>query len=65
MSKVKNTSDSDFDSADILSDPDLDLEAFVDSMEEKRMTRGSWKRVDDLNDQKWLRAQLADWEDWD
>ena len=65
MSKTRNNSDHDFDSADILSDPDLDPETFVDAMEEKRQYRESWKRVDDLNDQKWLKAQLADWDDWD
>jgi hypothetical protein len=65
MSKTRNSSEDDFDSSEILSDPDFQPEAFVDAMEGKRVARSSLKRVDDLNDQKWLRAQLADWEDWD
>ena len=65
MSKKRNTFEEDFESPEILSDPDLDPESFVEAMEQKRAARGSWKRVEDLNDQKWLRAQLADWEDWE
>lgn len=65
MSKTRKSPDDDFDSTDILSDPEFDADSFVDTMEGKRVERRSWKRVDDLNDEKWLRAQLADWEDWD
>jgi hypothetical protein len=65
MSKTRKSLDDDFDPSDILSDPDLDPETFVDSMARGQKPRGSWKRVDDLNDEKWLRAQLADWEDWE
>lgn len=65
MSKTRKYADDDFDSSEILSDPDFSAESFVDTMEEKRGVRRSWKRVDDLNDEKWLRAQLADWDDWD
>ena len=66
MSKSKTSDYDDGDYADLLSDPDLDAEKFVDAMEEKRnYSRQSWKRVEELRDSKWLRAQLADWEDFD
>jgi hypothetical protein len=65
MSKPTKPSDDEFDSAEIFSDPDLDPESFVEAMEDNRRARSGWKRVEELSDAKWLRAQLADWEDWD
>ena len=64
MKKSKQSND-EFDSSEIFFDPDLDPESFVEAMEDKRAARNSWKRVEELRDAKWLRAQLADWEDWE
>lgn len=65
MSKTKHGSGDEIDSAEIFLDPDLDPETFVEAMEDKRAARSSWKRVEELRDAKWLRAQLADWDDWE
>jgi len=66
MSKTRNRSGDELDPTEIFADPELDPESFVDSMEEKRSAaRRSWKRVEELNDAKWLRAQLSDWDDLD
>lgn len=65
MSKTRKQGDDEFDSAEIFHDPELDPETFVEAMEDKHRARAGWKRVEELSDAKWLRAQLADWEDWD
>lgn len=66
MSKTKNRSEDDFDPTEIFADPDLDPESFVDSMEERnKRTRTSWRRLEELKETKWLRAQLSDWDDWE
>jgi len=65
MSKMKDRSGDELDSTEIFLDPELDPESFVEAMEDKRAARSSWKRVEELRDAKWLRAQLADWDDWE
>lgn len=74
MSKARKRPGDDFDEVDLFYDDDLDLEAFIDSMEaesvrravrkSRRRGRASWQMVDDLRDARLLREQLQDWEDW-
>ncbi len=73
MSKRRHSPADDFDESDLFSDHELDLEGFIDSMEahgehgsrKRRRVKPAWQRVDDWRDEKWLRDQLKDWEDWD
>lgn len=66
MSKTKNRSEEDFDPTEIFADPELDPDSFVETMEDRqKRTRASWRRLEELKESKWLRAQLSDWEDWD
>ena len=64
--KPRPNAEDDYDATEIFADPDLDPESFVDSMEERqKRSRASWRRLEELEESKWLRAQLQDWEDWD
>ena len=66
MSKTKNRSEDEYDATEIFADPDLDPESFVETMEERnKRARTSWRRLEELKESKWLRAQLSDWDDWD
>jgi len=59
------------ESAEIFADDEFDADEFVDNMEDKghhqqrAQTRGGWRRLEELREQKMLRNQLLDIADWD
>ena len=73
MKAPRKSPSEDFDDPELMSDGDLDLDDFIDAMEEetelrhepRSPRRPGWRRVDDLRDSRWLREQLNDWEDWE
>lgn len=62
----------DYDDVDLMNGGDLDLEDFIEAMEEetslrdepRRPKRADWRRIEELKDARWLRQQLDDWDDW-
>ena len=71
MSKArKQQSGEKLDSAEIFADDDFDAEEFVEHMDDKAaqqrtQSRGGWRRLEELREQKMLRSQLLELEDWD
>ena len=73
MKTPRKTDNTDYEDVDLISDGELDVEEFIDAMEEETavrdqpriLKRGGWRRVEELRDARWLREQLDDWEDWE
>lgn len=67
MRESDETTSDEFDEAELLGEGELDVEAFIGSMENAeppRPDRAGWRRVDDWRDARWLREQLNDWDEW-
>ncbi|MDX1562763.1 MAG: hypothetical protein R3305_07535 [Gammaproteobacteria bacterium] len=69
MSKARKRSREESETTELFADEDFDAEEFVDEMHEKHAhhrheARASWRRLEELSEEKFLRAQLRDWEDW-
>lgn len=72
MSKPRNRNRLEDDN-DLFSDGELDLEIFMDDMEEEDelrqirspRRRAAWQRLEDLREWRWMRDQLEDWESWE
>ena len=73
MSKARKQSGEKFDTGEIFADDDFDAEEFVEHMDDKgnhqqrpqQQARGGWRRLEELKEQKQLRSQLLELEDWD
>lgn len=70
MSKIRKQSREKHEGSELFSDDDFDTDDFVDQMEEKlshhRMdARSGWRRIEELREERALRSQLVDLEDWD
>lgn len=73
MVKPRNPRDDYLDETGLLGDEDLDLGAFIASMERETIDsrespvhkRPAWQRIEELRDALELRRQLVDWDDWD
>lgn len=71
MSKARKQSGEKFDTGEIFADDDFDAEEFVEHMDDKGAThsrphaKGGWRRLEELKEQKMLRSQLLELEDWD
>jgi hypothetical protein len=70
VSKVRKRSGEELDGSDIFSDQDFDADRFVDDMDadggqQKVDTRASWRRLEELKDERMLRDQLLDWDSFD
>jgi len=66
MSDPEDTA-SDYDEFNSSFGPEFDSD-LVDDIEDvpgKVCTQAAWQRLDERNDDKWLKEQLADWDDWD
>jgi hypothetical protein len=68
MSRSKKI-ESDYDNIALISDDDLDLEFFFESMTEKAIARRrkrkrsrTRQRLYDLQEGRWLRRQVTDWD---
>ena len=47
-------------------DDDMEGDAVVDTFADGQAPRAAaWRRLDERRDDKWLREQLSDWDDWD
>lgn len=66
MRKPKNATD-DLDEGDVFAEEHLNVDTFLDTMGDKsdRRSRAAWRQVEERNDVRRLREQLADWDDWD
>ena len=66
MSDPEDTA-SDFEEFDSSFGPEFDsgLDDDVDEAPGKIYVQAAWQRLDERKDDKWLKEQLADWDDWD
>ena len=71
MREPGNTTKGEFEEADLIGEGELDVDGFIQSMEDDgdesdaaKRARAGWQRVDDWRDARWLREQLTDWDDW-
>jgi len=69
MSKPKDRSSDDFDDFEVFSDPDFDADDFIDAMDVDSVGPADAvgtvrERLDARREARWLREQLADWNDW-
>jgi len=73
MKTPRKTASVDYDDVELMSDGELDVEEFIDAMEEETASRdqpriskrAGWRRVEELREARQLREQLVDWEDWE
>ena len=71
MSKARKQSGAKLESNEIFADDEFDSEEFVEHMEDKASShkgphsRGGWRRLEELKEQKMLRNQLLELKDWD
>ena len=71
MSKVRKQSREKTESNEIFADDEFDSEDFVEQMDDKNgshqrpHSRGGWRRLEELKEQKMLRDQLLELKDWD
>lgn len=55
----------DFDDFEPSFSPDFDVELDDDAGNRLVGVQSAWQRLDERNDDKWLKEQLSDWDDWD
>ncbi len=71
MSKARKQTREKSESNEIFADEEFDSEDFVENMEDKGashkapQSRGGWRRLEELKEQKMLRDQLLELKDWD
>ena len=71
LSKARKQSGAKLESNEIFADDEFDSEEFVEHMEDKGSShkgphsRGGWRRLEELKEQKMLRNQLLELKDWD
>ena len=79
MSKASKQSGQKFDTGEIFADEEFDAEEFVEHMDDKGTTpprphanahahahaKGGWRRLEELKEQKMLRNQLLELEDFE
>jgi hypothetical protein len=71
LSKARKQSREKSQSNEIFADDEFDSEEFVEHMEDKGashkppQTRGGWRRLEELKEQKMLKNQLLELKDWD
>jgi len=61
------------DEIEVFSDGDVDPETLLDAMDRKDeihpspagRARPAWQRLGDWHEQRWMREQLEDWDDWE
>jgi hypothetical protein len=60
-----------FESTEIFAEDEFEGESFVEHVDDKGVShqrphsRGGWRRLEELREQKMLRNQLLDLKDWD
>jgi hypothetical protein len=71
LSKARKQSREKTESNEIFADDEFDSEEFVEHMDDKGAShktphsRGGWRRLEELKEQKMLRDQLLELKDWD
>lgn len=70
MSKARKPSRGEkFESTEIFAEDEFEGEEFAESVDDKGAarphSRGGWRRLEELKEQKMLRNQLLDLKDWD
>ena len=70
MSKTRKQPREKYDASEIFSDEEFDAEDFVEHMEVKGSQhrteeRTGWRRIEQLRDERMLRNQLLDLQDWE
>jgi hypothetical protein len=69
MAKPKDQPADDFDDFELFSDPDFDADGFIDAMDDDSMGISTpmetvRDRLEARREARWLKEQLADWDDW-
>ena len=71
LSKARKQSREKSESNEIFADDEFDSEDFVEQVDDKGAahkvphSRGGWRRLEELKEQKMLRDQLLELKDWD
>jgi len=70
LSKARKQSREKSESNEIFADDEFESEEFGEHMDDKGasktpQSRGGWRRLEELKEQKMLRDQLLDLKDWD
>ena len=69
MSRARKQSRDKQDGSEIFSDLDFDADDFVEHMDdagsEEVVFRAGWRQLEALHEERMLRKELSDFEDWD
>lgn len=70
MSKLRRQSGKRFDDSELFSDESFDADDLVEQMEDRSAhvrakARSGWRRLEQLREEKMLRAELQELGDWD